>query len=167
MESSSSPLPANLPSRGSIDEITEDTETDNLVRVLSFPSAPLNQQRRRRGGSSKTAPFAARPSRQQSFGREIGHAAAETYLLTRLSFKLLSYLGYHSYFSVSCSLFSISRLILCFFASVLLIMIVTSNLSHCVIILVGNKLNFWILVVGLEQTCSGIQEYLILLYNSI
>ncbi|KAL8171550.1 hypothetical protein V2J09_023354 [Rumex salicifolius] len=29
----------------------------------------------------------------QSFSEEIGHAAAETYLITRLSFKLLSYLG--------------------------------------------------------------------------
>uniref|UniRef100_A0A0D3CN87 protein-S-isoprenylcysteine alpha-carbonyl methylesterase n=1 Tax=Brassica oleracea var. oleracea TaxID=109376 RepID=A0A0D3CN87_BRAOL len=31
--------------------------------------------------------------RQQSFGRDIGHAAAETYLITRLSFDLLGYLG--------------------------------------------------------------------------
>ncbi|KFK25824.1 hypothetical protein AALP_AA8G166100 [Arabis alpina] len=31
--------------------------------------------------------------RQQSFGRDFGHAAAETYLITGLSFKLLRYLG--------------------------------------------------------------------------
>ncbi|GFQ04621.1 probable isoprenylcysteine alpha-carbonyl methylesterase icmel2 [Phtheirospermum japonicum] len=78
-------LPANFPSVDSINEMTEETESDTLVRVSSFP---LNQQRRRRVGN-KTASFASRPRRQQSFG----HAAAETYLLTRLSFKLLSYLG--------------------------------------------------------------------------
>lgn len=32
--------------------------------------------------------------RQQSLTRDIGHAAAETYLITRLSFDLLGYLGY-------------------------------------------------------------------------
>ncbi|KAK6129077.1 hypothetical protein DH2020_037190 [Rehmannia glutinosa] len=88
MEATSS-LPANLSSRDSIDEITEETETETLVRVSSFPSASSNQQPRRRV-ASKSGSFAARPCRQQSFGREIGHAAAETYLLTSLSFKLLS-----------------------------------------------------------------------------
>ncbi|KAL2241592.1 isoprenylcysteine alpha-carbonyl methylesterase ICME [Sesamum indicum] len=92
METSSS-LPANLLSRDSINEIMEEMETDVLVRVSSFPTAPaLNQQRRRRVGN-KSPSLAKRPCRQQSFSREIGHAAAETYLLTRLSFKLLSYLG--------------------------------------------------------------------------
>ena len=38
--------------------------------------------------------------RQQSFGRDIGHAAAETYLITRLSFDLLGYLGYVFQFSL-------------------------------------------------------------------
>ncbi|KAL0350561.1 UNVERIFIED_CONTAM: Isoprenylcysteine alpha-carbonyl methylesterase ICME [Sesamum radiatum] len=92
METSSS-LPANLLSRDSINEITEEMETDALVRMSSFPTAPaLNQQRRRRVGN-RSPSLAKRPCRQQSFSREIGHAAAETYLLTRLSFKLLSYLG--------------------------------------------------------------------------
>ncbi|XP_015583520.1 probable isoprenylcysteine alpha-carbonyl methylesterase ICMEL2 isoform X4 [Ricinus communis] len=35
----------------------------------------------------------AKPERQQSFSRDIGHAACETYLLTRLTFTLLRYLG--------------------------------------------------------------------------
>ncbi|KAK4416293.1 putative isoprenylcysteine alpha-carbonyl methylesterase ICMEL2 [Sesamum alatum] len=92
METSSS-LPANLLSRDSINEITEEMETNGLVRVSSFPSAPaLNQQRRRKVGN-RSPPLEKRPCRQQSFSREIGHAAAETFLLTRLSFKLLSYLG--------------------------------------------------------------------------
>ncbi|KAL1211384.1 putative isoprenylcysteine alpha-carbonyl methylesterase ICMEL2 [Cardamine amara subsp. amara] len=48
------------------------------------------EQFRRRVSSGKSSP---RIYRQQSFGREIGHAAAETYLITRLSFNLLGYLG--------------------------------------------------------------------------
>ncbi|KAL3647434.1 hypothetical protein CASFOL_008402 [Castilleja foliolosa] len=84
METMSS-LPASFPSIDSISETTEEKEIDSLVRVSSFP---LNQQRRRRVGY-KSPSFASRPRREQSFG----HAAAETYLLTCLSFKLLSYLG--------------------------------------------------------------------------
>ncbi|XP_047959584.1 isoprenylcysteine alpha-carbonyl methylesterase ICME-like [Salvia hispanica] len=79
--------PADRLSGDSGDEITEENET--LVSASSFKGASLNQQQRRRRGNK----FAAPPCRQQSFSREIGHAAAETYLLTRLSFKLLSYLG--------------------------------------------------------------------------
>ncbi|KZV15094.1 protein GAMETE EXPRESSED 3 [Dorcoceras hygrometricum] len=60
--------------------------SDTLFRVSSFPSGSLDQQCRRRRTSSLL-------SRQRSFGREVGHAAAETYLVTRLSFKLLRYLG--------------------------------------------------------------------------
>ncbi|KAI6670497.1 hypothetical protein NL676_005382 [Syzygium grande] len=47
----------------------------------------------RRRASGKAAAGGRRFGRQQSFGREIGHAAAETYLITRLSFTLLRYLG--------------------------------------------------------------------------
>ncbi|XP_042021053.1 isoprenylcysteine alpha-carbonyl methylesterase ICME-like [Salvia splendens] len=79
--------PLSPADRLSGDEITEENET--LVSASSFKVASLNQQHRRRRGNK----FAAPPCRQQSFSREIGHAAAETYLLTRLSFKLLSYLG--------------------------------------------------------------------------
>ncbi|GAB4827435.1 hypothetical protein Ancab_034320 [Ancistrocladus abbreviatus] len=54
-------------------------------------SAKVEQRRRKTAGkgSQKKAPL----SRQQSFSREIGHAAAETYLITQLTIKLLSYLG--------------------------------------------------------------------------
>lgn len=34
------------------------------------------------------------PDRQRSFKNDIGHIAAETYLITRLAFTLLGYLGY-------------------------------------------------------------------------
>ncbi|KZV45598.1 hypothetical protein F511_02258 [Dorcoceras hygrometricum] len=56
---------------------------DDGSEVDTFSSTSATHHRRRRGDL---------PSRQ-AFGREIGHAAAETYLLARLSFKLLSYLG--------------------------------------------------------------------------
>ncbi|XP_044468540.1 isoprenylcysteine alpha-carbonyl methylesterase ICME-like isoform X2 [Mangifera indica] len=46
-----------------------------------------NHQRRRRQAGKQP------PSRQNSFTRDIGHAASETYLITSLSFTLLRYLG--------------------------------------------------------------------------
>ncbi|CAN8260661.1 unnamed protein product [Cochlearia groenlandica] len=56
-------------------------------------SNKLSEKVRRR--VSGKSPAAASPQfyPQQSFGRDIGHAAAETYLVTRLSFNLLGYLG--------------------------------------------------------------------------
>ncbi|CAH8259029.1 unnamed protein product [Arabidopsis lyrata] len=54
-------------------------------------SSPEHVRRRVSGNSS--AEGSPRICRQQSFGRDIGHAAAETYLITRLSFNLLGYLG--------------------------------------------------------------------------
>ncbi|CAI9758743.1 unnamed protein product [Fraxinus pennsylvanica] len=79
METSTS-LPATMDSSDSFENLKQQMEADDLIRVSSFP--------RRRAVNKK-----ARPRRQQSFGREIGHAAAETYLVTSLSFKLLGYLG--------------------------------------------------------------------------
>ncbi|GMP30893.1 hypothetical protein CsSME_00005344 [Camellia sinensis var. sinensis] len=49
-----------------------------------------HHQTRRRAAAKLSSPP---PSRQQSFTRNIGHAAAETYLITGLAFKLLGYLG--------------------------------------------------------------------------
>ncbi|XP_043717403.1 probable isoprenylcysteine alpha-carbonyl methylesterase ICMEL2 isoform X1 [Telopea speciosissima] len=54
----------------------------------------LQEQRRRRVNSdSSLSSLPSIPPRQYSLKRDVGHAAAETYLLTRLSFKLLRYLG--------------------------------------------------------------------------
>lgn len=64
-----------------------------LARASTLPSVPCNYQRRKRKPLHKTKSTPPRFSRQGSFSREFGHAAAETYLITRLSFKLLSYLG--------------------------------------------------------------------------
>ncbi|XVE53383.1 hypothetical protein DITRI_Ditri02bG0199900 [Diplodiscus trichospermus] len=51
------------------------------------------QQRRRRISSDSSLSLLADGSPRHSLSREVGHAAAETFLLTRLSLKLLSYLG--------------------------------------------------------------------------
>ncbi|PON93526.1 Alpha/beta hydrolase fold [Trema orientale] len=63
-----------------------------LCRVVSDPVGNFNHQRRRRVGARPVA-GSGPPRRQQSFSRDIGHAAKETYLITRLSFTLLRYLG--------------------------------------------------------------------------
>ncbi|KAA8530538.1 hypothetical protein F0562_005247 [Nyssa sinensis] len=71
----------------------EDTKQMDTNPLLSRASSytPTNYQRRRTAikRSATVAPL----TRQQSFSRDFGHAAAETYLITRLSFKLLRYLG--------------------------------------------------------------------------
>ncbi|KAL6994065.1 hypothetical protein U1Q18_012170 [Sarracenia purpurea var. burkii] len=51
-----------------------------------------NHQRRRRAESNLSTPPPS-PRRQRSLTVDFGHAAVETYLVTRLAFKLLRYLG--------------------------------------------------------------------------
>ncbi|XP_057979088.1 isoprenylcysteine alpha-carbonyl methylesterase ICME-like [Malania oleifera] len=71
-----------------------DMETKPLLCRDSTPTCVgVSQQRKRRIAGKSPAPELRCPARQNSFGREIGRAAAETFLVTRLSFKLLSYLG--------------------------------------------------------------------------
>lgn len=70
---------------------TDDDAGKPLLLPRSSPSAPTNQQVRRRAASDTSLPTL--PSRQRSLRRDVGRAAAETYMLTRLSFKLLRYLG--------------------------------------------------------------------------
>lgn len=64
-----------------------------LTKFLTYPPPVAAQRRRAKLGSSSLA--TPRPSRQNSFGRDIGHAAKETYLITSLSFTLLQCLGYY------------------------------------------------------------------------
>lgn len=77
-----------------------------LSRHLSLPdegsdtpllaaSTPLNNSfnNRRRRTLSDSNVYGFRPERQRSFRQDVGHAAAETYLITRLTFRLLTYLG--------------------------------------------------------------------------
>lgn len=64
-----------------------------LSGVLSQTNMGTTKKHRRRRSASRPSPAPSQPLRRQSFSRDIGHAAAETYLVTRLSFKLLRYLG--------------------------------------------------------------------------
>lgn len=69
-----------------------------LPRTLSYSttttSSSCYQQRRRRIASENSlSSLSTASTRRQSFGRDVGHAAAETFLVTRLSLKLLRYLG--------------------------------------------------------------------------
>ena len=59
-----------------------------LSRGSSVSGGSFNQMQRRRVSGKL-----AKPERQQSLSRDIGHAAAETYLLTWLTITLLRYLG--------------------------------------------------------------------------
>ncbi|CAH2055298.1 unnamed protein product [Thlaspi arvense] len=68
-----------------------DSDEMELLHGSNRLSSPEKVRRRVSGKSS--ADKTPRVCRQQSFGRDIGHAAAETYLITRLSFNLLGYLG--------------------------------------------------------------------------
>ncbi|KAJ4710613.1 Isoprenylcysteine alpha-carbonyl methylesterase ICME protein [Melia azedarach] len=75
-----------------------------LTRASSFNSSPTGsatstaasyyQHRRRRSSSENSlSSLSSSGSRRQSISKEVGHAAAETFLVTRLSLKLLRYLG--------------------------------------------------------------------------
>ncbi|XP_010262382.1 PREDICTED: isoprenylcysteine alpha-carbonyl methylesterase ICME-like [Nelumbo nucifera] len=69
-----------------------------LPRVSTYTGNSINsqqkqqQQRRRRSASETSLPFLL-TERQQSFREDVSQAASNTFLLTRLSFKLLRYLG--------------------------------------------------------------------------
>ncbi|KAL6006936.1 hypothetical protein ACLOJK_032432 [Asimina triloba] len=81
---------ATLPSSSISTSLDNEAITKALLpRTLSFPSS---QQRRRRISSDGS--LSSLPDRQPSLRRDVERAASETYLVTRLSFKLLRYLGY-------------------------------------------------------------------------
>lgn len=84
----------------------DDMETKAMLSKIwdgtsSSVGGSTNHQRRRRHAGKQP------PRRQNSFSRDIGHAAAETYLVTRLSFTLLRYLGY--FFLYRCHLAMLSN----------------------------------------------------------
>ncbi|KMT18486.1 hypothetical protein BVRB_2g026280 [Beta vulgaris subsp. vulgaris] len=63
-------------------------ERENCVKMETNLKPAITRHRRRIPGQGNDSPTA-----HQSFRRDIEHAAAETYLITGLSFKLLRYLG--------------------------------------------------------------------------
>jgi hypothetical protein len=85
------------PMTSTVSEIEEVLPDEDSDRTTLLNGEPL---RRRVSGKSPVDEGPRRIFRQQSFGRDIGHAAAETYLITGLSFKLLRYLGYWSRLSL-------------------------------------------------------------------
>ncbi|KAI5340612.1 hypothetical protein L3X38_019886 [Prunus dulcis] len=81
-------------SSSAAEDVAQDMDAKPLLsRFLSYPIANTNMNPQRRRRLSAQLASAPRPLRQQSFGRDIGHAAKETYLITSLSFTLLQYLG--------------------------------------------------------------------------
>lgn len=92
--SSLSPTSSPSPSL-SFDADNKITDAPLLSRDLSSNNGhgtAKHKPRRRAAAAGKLS----KAKRQQSFSRDIGHAASETYLLTRLTFTLLRYLGYLS-----------------------------------------------------------------------
>ncbi|XP_034228191.1 probable isoprenylcysteine alpha-carbonyl methylesterase ICMEL1 isoform X2 [Prunus dulcis] len=78
-----------------------------LPRASSYITSTTNgankhQQRRRRTASDSSLSSLSDDSRNNSLGREVEHAAAETFLVTRLSLKLLRYLGLQMDYKISC-----------------------------------------------------------------
>lgn len=80
-----------------------------LSRASSYSSTSsangsYYQHRRRRSASDNSlaslSDGSGGGSRRRSFSKGVGHAAAETFLVTRLSLKLLRYLGYTFYFPI-------------------------------------------------------------------
>ncbi|KAL8266256.1 hypothetical protein R6Q59_003600 [Mikania micrantha] len=70
---------------------SEDMNTGDSLRSRTTNPAGAARRRTTSGGTPpKNSPALCR---SQSFSREIGHAASETYLITRLAFTLLRYLG--------------------------------------------------------------------------
>ncbi|XXG74313.1 hypothetical protein AAC387_Pa07g3069 [Persea americana] len=84
-----SSIPREETDRPIISSLSVDDRSISQSFLRRIPTFTSNHQRRRRLASDNPL----RPARRTSFSRDVGHAAAETFLLTRLSFKLLRYLG--------------------------------------------------------------------------
>lgn len=95
-----------VPSASPFSSSAEDggLDTPFLRRVPSSVGLGSAQQKRRRRTASessvsppvsspRSSPPLAAATRRTSFRHDVGHAAAETYLITRLTLRLLRYLG--------------------------------------------------------------------------
>ncbi|KAG6743080.1 isoprenylcysteine alpha-carbonyl methylesterase ICME-like [Populus alba x Populus x berolinensis] len=85
--SSSDPAPNRNRSFGTEAKLSGNGQTDAkpLLSRYSSSSGSFKQMPRRR--------VPGKPDMQRSYSRDIGHAAAETYMITRLTITLLRYLG--------------------------------------------------------------------------
>ncbi|XP_031101229.1 isoprenylcysteine alpha-carbonyl methylesterase ICME-like isoform X1 [Ipomoea triloba] len=70
--------------------------------ALGSSNAFFKKQRRRRVSSDSSLSSSSGGSRSSSFRQDVGRAASETYLVTRLAVKLLRYLGLQMDHQVSC-----------------------------------------------------------------
>ncbi|XP_042453209.1 probable isoprenylcysteine alpha-carbonyl methylesterase ICMEL1 [Zingiber officinale] len=96
-----------LPSPSPVGEAEERTSSPSASSAAPEDARPIllratpqaggggggSSRRRRNANESSLRPLPSQTRRSQSFGREVSHAAAETYLLTRLAITLLRYLG--------------------------------------------------------------------------
>lgn len=69
------------------------TATATASTTTSSSNCWYQQRRRRIASENSLSMLSSGSDRRQSFSRDVGHAAAETFLMTRLSLKLLRYLG--------------------------------------------------------------------------
>ncbi|XP_050372641.1 probable isoprenylcysteine alpha-carbonyl methylesterase ICMEL2 [Argentina anserina] len=98
-EEKAAPLRPLLPKSASYTFNTTTTTTNGATAAAPNGSANNNQKRRRRTASdnslysSSSGSSSEEGADRQSIAGDVEHAAAETYLVTRLSLKLLSYLG--------------------------------------------------------------------------
>lgn len=72
------------------------SRTPSFAGTTTTSSSASYQQRRRRVASENSLPSLSNDSfgQRPSLARGVDHAASETFLLTRLSLKLLRYMGY-------------------------------------------------------------------------
>lgn len=130
-------LPRSLSYTGS----TATVPTTTTSSTNSF----YQQRRRRIGSENSLSSLSSGDGRHHSFSRDVGHAVAETFLLTRLSLKLLRYLGYNFLItSILVVIFVIAWKLFCFvmamiglgysFMICLIIHVVAFNLvGHCLL----------------------------------
>ncbi|KAL4568622.1 hypothetical protein LXL04_024237 [Taraxacum kok-saghyz] len=94
MVSSASPIGFFPVERKTSTQDMKSTDTVDSLRSRTTNSTnPATAARRRTAGNATPAKTSPNLCRSQSFSREIGHAASETYLISRLAFTLLRYLG--------------------------------------------------------------------------
>ena len=90
-------VPFNPINKPILPKVSSYTTTSSSTSTTTGPAKTAKsfyqQQRRRRNASEDSLSSLSDGESRRSLGRDVGHAAAETFLLTRLTLKLLRYLG--------------------------------------------------------------------------
>lgn len=74
--------------------ISTSASASSSTTTTATKAKSFYQKRRRRAASEDSLSSLSDGENRRSLGRQVGHAAAETFLLTRLGLKLLRYLGW-------------------------------------------------------------------------